>query len=159
MSKISREELNDNLKVSIDSATTTAEGLTQLQSSFNTHVNAGIHIHSSGSNANGYWIRYEDGTLICYHTIQQVTPNAEGKISGVWISPYAYPDGMPRPYFDANVAYNYFYGDTDVPQNRVVSKITGGLTSMLLNYVIKFEATTEQYEKDIALLLIGRWKL
>ena len=151
MTQISKEELNSDLNTKIEAGSAASAGLMA-------HLAGDKHIASVGTNANGTYVAYESGLLICTHTLSKVIPDATGKLTGTWVSPYPYTDGLPRPFFDVSVSYNYYYGDTDVPQNMLLGKVTGGLTSMLLNYVLKFETTSAPYEKDLSFFLVGRWK-
>lgn len=52
--------------------------LSQVKDGFNAHVlnTGGKHIHSTGSNANGTWMKFEDGTMICTMILSQIEHTA-----------------------------------------------------------------------------------
>ena len=52
---------------------------------------ANKHIHSSGSNANGKYIKFDDGTMMCYLETRDVFGTLQGGLNtSVWVYPASF---------------------------------------------------------------------
>lgn len=73
---------------------------------FKTHLaeSAKKHIHSSGSNSDGYWIRYEDGTQVCYKFAgEKAASPSSSPQGGVTIYRESFPWTFPIPFVNDEI--------------------------------------------------------
>lgn len=112
----------------------------------------GSAIIERGSNANGEWVRWEDGTQVCYATLSNITPS--------WI-------GAPGWITQENVTFPAAF--ISVPKilgqtldGLVSSRATfvGNITATATGAVISVRAISSDNQTgfSITYLAIGRWK-
>lgn len=108
-------------------------------------------IYDSGSNGNGYFVAFDDGTLECYHTISSSSPitNAVGSLfkssSITWT--------FPIPF--ANL--NYHSDPTPISATKTLwSNVRGG-TQLAVEFEV-LSPISETGTITINLYAIGRWK-
>ena len=116
---------------------------------------ASKHIHSSGSNDDGYWVRFDDGTQICWGNIR--LPYATAIMCRATVS---YPKAFSNaPSISANLI-NY----SGTPTYRDMTSIN---FSNILSTSVKFAVWTQRsatatWESgdhvDCTFIAIGRWK-
>lgn len=104
----------------------------------------GNSVTARGSGANGYWIRYADGTQICYHQFA-ITPVADTPTSRAWTFPQSFVAG---PHFVSVTA------ETTVPYSsvRAVSYANTSTTG-LDAYVYRVNTTST----TVSMMAIGTW--
>jgi len=105
-------------------------------------------IVESGNNANGYYIKYYDGTMICYGFVSfSANSNTE-----TWT--------FPKTFIDTNIFVSgtpmYVAGKSN-SANIIVTTSTISTTSVVLINWFAGE-TTPNYARDIRVFAIGRWK-
>jgi hypothetical protein len=106
-----------------------------------------------GSNVNGNYVKFPDGTMICYFS-KTVTS------SGV---SYYSQDGVPFPiaFIDSNIkvmitGYNAFHGYS---QSNCNSPFAVALTNSTVRWGILFQAAVNTgYDVSANMIAIGRWK-
>ena len=106
-----------------------------------------------GSNANGNYVKFPDGTMFCYFS-KTVTSGGGS---------YYSQDGVPFPiaFIDSNVrvmisGYNTFHGYT---QNNCNSQFAVALTNSSVRWGLLFPAAvTAGYDVSANMIAIGRWK-
>lgn len=116
-------------------------------------------IHSSGSNANGFWIRFQDGTQLCYQSTLLVSLNI---LSGaVYNSPaFSFPAAFINP--DA-IVLSYSGTCFDAGQNTLGVALTDSRVSYGAPQEWRFQLKnisnlTIAIIARISLMAIGRWK-
>lgn len=111
------------------------------------------NIVSSGSNANGNWIKYSDGTMICYGSIN-IVANESRSAGGLSYYSGATTITLPQTFIDTNYKsqstvemanMNYF----------AQSYIDTVSTSQI---IISFVSTGQNETRNIHYIAIGRWK-
>ena len=111
------------------------------------------HIHSSGSNANGHYIKFDDGTIICYATNKSITSAPGGPQTSV-----ALPHEMLTTHRVALVTISNYANDS---KYRVNQYVEGDVTSNNIVFKILVWATSEASPAttvQINYQVIGRWK-
>jgi hypothetical protein len=106
-----------------------------------------------GSNSNGNYVKFPDGTMICYFD-KTVTSNGGS---------YYSQDGVPFPvaFIDTNVkviisGYNNFHGYT---QNNCNSGFATAVSNSACRWGLLFPAAvTSGYNVSANMIAIGRWK-
>lgn len=105
-------------------------------------------IESTGSNANGQWIRFSDGTQICTHRINaSATANTAG--STIWTFPVSFVADTMR--HSVNVSNNTNTWGFDI----ALLAMSANTHNISANVRYKF-SITQVYVID--LFVIGRWK-
>lgn len=111
-------------------------------------------IIEKGSNANGEYVKFADGTLICTYlnTAGAVSPNAESVFG--WT--------FPHVFFSFPVLFAQFYGNDSDLNNFFTSylntsHISPSLTSLTNGFKIKSTSSVQRF-CDISFKAIGRWK-
>lgn len=122
-------------------------------SDFESHKaeSAGKHITESGSNENGYYVRFDDGTQICMHKVyfpSVAITSAYGSLyrqesNNFWI--------YPAPF--TNVLYGSARGDYKAPMTYI-NDITNTQMSFRCAHVISSPST----DPTVFLYAVGRWK-
>src|SRR5699024_11210424 len=82
-------------------------------------------IEESGSNENGHFIKYSDGTLMCWHQIELNTVASVSYIEGRWYYPHKFTGGLVNvnatPIYETNQATNSIpteqWGNTMIRQH------------------------------------------
>lgn len=111
-------------------------------------LKAGNGYSSSGSNSNGRYIRFDDGTQICYHNVGELTsPESVGNIyrsaeSTRWDYPAMF---LEKPALSVSVSSNVRWG-----------AITGGDNTHAL--IRQFSALPYTTGMRTLVMAVGRWK-
>lgn len=143
----------------------TAGNLNEIKSVVNANateleeVNTQVsQIIESGSNANGNYVKYADGTMICYKT--EIVTTALNK---AWGSLYQAQD-------DVILLGNYAQTFLDVPhiqatvnnkQNgsgAIIARIADSTTTSFGGIVLLRPVSTQSVNYNIDLMAIGKWK-
>lgn len=107
-------------------------------------------IAESGSNNDGDWIRFSDGTQICWHEVELSYDKPEF-MSGTWT--------YPKEFLNSIVSGNR---NVDYSNNRVMKGTftgTGGTTSTRLRAYAALDLNFEEEDTgDYQVMAIGRWK-
>ena len=108
-------------------------------------------IESSGSNSDGRWVRFADGTQICWHSINHTEPQetSSGALyrtadSTTWTFPQAFLTGSGRAFFESASTYRW-------PQKSSAGHSTEA------SYHI-FRTTSSDFGGIIHAFAIGRWR-
>ena len=132
-----------------------ADKIDDLQDDISSHLaeSAKKHIHSSGSNDDGYWIRYDDGTQVCYGNVTRT-----GMINESW-GPVFFRDfeGITYPLSFVGVP------ELIVGNKRlyILSVVTVGVHNPSKSGEVRItRATSSSSDSDymIGYIAIGRWK-
>ncbi len=110
-------------------------------------------IVDSGSNTNGHWIKYADGTMICYHSISTGKPVniAKGSIFVSEMTTWTYPQAF-----------------IDRPKGNSISVVGGlafswgvlgdnGANSLVMTFRVA-SPVSELNHAVVNIFAIGRWK-
>lgn len=110
-------------------------------------------IVDSGSNANGRWIKYADGTMICYY--DATFGPASTQSGGLYVS-LNFEWIFPQPFINGNVTVSdsvkYGYGSV---WTGSASTNTNG-TKYAFRLISIFEAATTNI--GVGMIAIGSWK-
>lgn len=130
-----------------------ATNLNQLQTNIENAINSVV---GSGSNSNGNWIKFSDGTMICYHSILK--------------SNVAFNKNTSGTYFFINENYEHLY-DWTYPQEfigvpKVITTVSSsGYVNACCGNILRTEArvlssTNYNTSNDITfnIVAIGKWK-
>lgn len=105
----------------------------------------------SGSNANGSYVKYSDGTLICRHqlvTLFALNGNSETEI---WTYPIAF-NGVPNINITAAVAIS------DNPMFAFLSDNPNGSVSATQAKIRRYAPSAVPNYGSVSVVAIGRWK-
>ena len=130
-----------------------ATNLNQLQTNVENAINGVVE---SGSNDNGSWIKYSDGTMICYHSILK--------------SNVAFNKNTSGTYYFINENYKHLY-DWTYPQQfigvpKVIATVSSsGYVNACCGNITRTETrvlSTTNYNASINItfniVAIGKWK-
>lgn len=114
------------------------------------------HITESGSNDNGYYIKFDDGTMICKHTLTFPggTPVAGGQVEQEWVYPVAF---IKKPQVMRSI--EVYTSVTALASNYSVvgrGQITSPTKCNVM--VVHLNRTPETAATYVSLVAIGRWK-
>lgn len=114
-------------------------------------------IMEAGSNANGYWVKFADGTLVCYHSFSTTNVPELKTVGALFCFQYL---NITLPHVFVNSSYN-IVGGTQALLNDSPSYLfaaTGqGNTSTIR--IMGFESRNLAWNVlKIAYIAIGRWK-
>jgi hypothetical protein len=135
--------------------TSTVNAINEVDGALDSHLaeSASKHIAESGSNANGTYIKFDDGTLICRHTITLTQSTTDYR--STWTFPYACIDTS----YTVTGTWVSF-GGTDI-RNKLSSfrSLNGANNSSLLVYTV-IAGTTLVTNDNLTMnvMLVGRWK-
>lgn len=109
-------------------------------------------IYDSGSNSSGKWIRFEDGTMICYHIVTPDTQNTEYHYySCLWSFPQAFAEtpfvfSSPKSWKTALISTKSY------PENIYYSKV--------MVQALNLASTSLVYDDtcEVNVIAIGKWK-
>jgi hypothetical protein len=106
-----------------------------------------------GSNANGEFVKFADGTLICTFKEFQAIPGGTGasSLTETWTYPHAF---SPTP--DYVNASRGTLATTDVARTTTTAQRTGSRTTTTCNFFTVVTTTTSS-ETRIDVTAIGRW--
>lgn len=153
--------LTDDYKVTI--GTDLPANFQKIDDEFSAHLaeNASKHITSSGQNENGRYIKFDDGTMICFRYITLLVGNFE---EHVWVFPatfYTASNLFVRHFIYGNDALYQEYSDDCLP-NLVISnvRIVSQPASVTQNIFIPKAASgiPGNFSAGISSIAIGRWK-
>lgn len=132
-----------------DAPTKTME---QLINDFAAHLaeTASKHIKESGSNPNGEYIRFDDGTQICWHTLTFTLNNQPGT-TVTWTFPAAFKDNTAHVLGTVDNQSAADFG------RYIVAARTKG-TSYTRVTVRHINESFETSEFEVAVQAVGRWK-
>ncbi len=116
-------------------------------------------VKESGSNTNGRYVKFEDGTMMCWHTALIGAPNSWGASykSGIWVYPAAFI-AAPQRFISAGQDES---GADNVTGNIIASVARGpATTATQTNYSVRNITGIAQPEQGVYcnLFAIGRWK-
>lgn len=108
------------------------------------------HIHSSGSNNDGHWIKFDDGTMICTQTINRTNVDMTEQYGPLYREPQNDIWTFPQPFIQAQYAnlradYRAPFAYVDAVYNDNISYRGCRITQATVNTVVRFQA-------------MGRWK-
>ena len=109
------------------------------------------HITESGTNENGSYIRFDDGTQICYHSMTATGATAD-RMSATWT--------LPSAMIDSNYSVSSAFRNTGFPSDLptmvggVRAKTKGSVRIDLINTVHDVSAES----RTVYSMAIGRWK-
>lgn len=109
-------------------------------------------IIESGSNENGNWIKYEDGTMICYMKRQYNNINITTVWGNVYESPALYLGNLPQTFIEIPMVFAHSTVTT-----VWVESITPTTTSLGSSYFMRPVAGANQ-TINIMFVAIGKWK-
>ena len=116
------------------------------------------HMHSSGSGEDGSWIRFDDGTQICWHNISSGVGSTLS--DALFISPIAewnYPASfVSTPVLMVSVARLINSGANPISASRPSSADIG--LSSVNNIRVWYTKASETVESSVHCIAIGRWK-
>ena len=127
---------------------------TTHKTEFEAHLaeNANKHIHSSGNNENGYWIKFDDGTQICRHIIKFI----DLPITQAWGSGF----------IGSAYGLNYYPSAFTAPPSVTTTVVgnDGALVLSVENHLDRlgainlFRAVSVTADINLSYIAIGRWK-
>ena len=117
------------------------------------HGLSAVVISESGSNANGYYIRYGDGTQICWLTREVAAELTAGEHTRTWT--------FPMPFSNINYHCSYQLGvananDAGKVQGQSVTR-RASRTNESVSYRLVLSAVLGSSASD-ELFAMGRWK-
>lgn len=114
---------------------------------------SGAAIIARGSNANGEWVRWEDGTQVCYATTGDITPSWSGG-TGVWLTNTGVI--FPAAFISTPKVLSQMLDGLVGSRGTFVGLVNATTTSVTL-YVRAVSSNNETIFR-ITYLAIGRWK-
>lgn len=112
-------------------------------------------INSSGSNSNGSWIKFEDGTMICYNTFQ-----ATADVSLAWnYIYYGYIEGK-KYYAHPFISKPMVQITTDNNETTTFgfSSTICTVTATYIESIPIFRGSKNTWNGYVHVLAIGKWK-
>lgn len=147
-----KEKTFDTLKERLEES----EGEHQAHlADFETHLaeSSSKHITESGSNANGHYIKFDDGTMICYGSI-----SARLDISTAFGSLYRNDnDTLVINYAKQFISEPHTSFSSSGTVTGIIANQTAGTTSSQALYVLRPTSLTNSNVK-VNYIAIGRWK-
>ena len=119
---------------------------------YETGSNIYLETAESGSNENGSWIKYEDGTMICYMKRQYNNINITNTWGNVYESPALSLGDLPQTFIEIPMVFAQSTGTT-----VWVEGIQPTTTSLGSSYFMRPVSGTNQ-TINIMFIAIGRWK-
>ena len=112
---------------------------------------ASKHIKESGTNANGSYIKFDDGTMICYREVQVETVSGQNKLTASNIPlPAAFPDNKYNIIASiSGTPFGLYLATTSYP----VSNSTFNIASQAISGTFAGISTQKFH-----VIAIGRWK-
>ena len=110
------------------------------------------HIIESGDNANGYYVRFADGTQVCYDTVT-VTPSWVGGAEG-WITKKAVT--FPAVFISVPKVLGQTIDPYVGSRGTFVGHVAATVTDALID--IRAVASTSTASLDMTYFAIGKWK-
>lgn len=163
----------------IDSLTTEqktniVQALNGLNTKFNSHTahfnnhtaeSAKKHIHSSGSNANGRWIKFDDGTMIVSGAYAESSLNIAADTRKSVVLPFAAEFSAVDPAVGGNVLTvdsdgNMLQTKLSHVGRTVASSATRAIATVIHSGVNEWGTSGRTLSKiEIQYIAIGRWKV
>lgn len=119
---------------------------------FDNHVNGPYHIVESGTNSNGSYIRFADGTQICNISNLTLTYLNSGSLVKGWVLPAMFKD---TNYTVSATKLTAFYGAK--ASATLVARQTNR-SSVNLDLIVSGTSFTNTDTLDASVMAIGRWK-
>lgn len=110
---------------------------------------AGVNIIERGSNANGEYVRYSDGTQICWHRLGFGPTTANANVSISWTSPMGFINLAAVQVFTT-----LQYAESN--DNFTIARLNGNMGNNSVAGITCNFSVSQVYR--IGLLAIGRWK-
>lgn len=117
---------------------------------------ASKHITESGSNANGKYIKFDDGTMICYGKLDIASLAITTAIGSLFTSTAATAWTYPAAFIDSIVAVNGVVFGPGLACGIIAAY---GVTDSLYEYRIVSDSAITLTGGSIILKAIGRWKI
>lgn len=109
-------------------------------------------IYDSGKNVNGSWIRFEDGTMICYGTRSFTVSNGTG-VGSLWYTAPVQMGRFPRDFISTPVCPIFLMQGTLNPTERQ------DLSKTHIGYTYLYNGTKRTNQSvTLGFLAIGSWK-
>lgn len=148
---INKTTLADTDIIIVESATAT-EKMTVANLKNLLGINSG-GIVDSGSNANGKFIKYADGTMVCYLFKDLIVPTNTSNIAGIVSLPASYIDTDYIWVATQGSQHGYYSASTAVWGQGMGKSVTEFSVQVNMNGVIGAEITLRAN-----IIVIGRWK-
>lgn len=144
-------DLIDALIKALQDSKANGTDLTSLSNTLTQHLDesSAKHIHSSGSNVNGSWIRFDDGTAMCWHAISGFGAQESNLNTYSWTYPIALSTRMSIQ----ATGFANMEGYPVLPYLRSLS-----LPSHISADIAVYLPSGRPNYSTVYLLLIGRWK-
>jgi len=113
---------------------------------------ASKHVTESGSNDNGHYIKFDDGTMICYRQGTLTIPTMAQLPNGLWRVPNAGDFYFPETFSAAPFAEMKLHAGEEINCSPRI------LTSSYYNASITSVSDLSGLTKSYFLFAIGRWK-
>ena len=113
---------------------------------------ASKHITESGSNDNGYYIKFDDGTMICYRQGTLTMPTMIQQPNGLWRAYNVADFYFPETFSDVPFA------EMKLQAGEEINCSPRGLSSSRYNANITSVSDLSVQTKSYYLFAIGRWK-
>ena len=116
------------------------------------------HIKASGSNANGSYIQFDDGTMLCFCTI---LPTAGSTLDdGVYLSPafeWTYPAVfVTSPRFFSSIEGMAVSGAYPLSVSRLATAVRNG--TVLSGLFVSYSKANASAQAQVSLMAVGMWK-
>ena len=116
---------------------------------------------TSGSNSNGRWVKYPDGTMMCYRINFYLEFKAGGyDRDSIWTFPVPFVDNFVVVTQNAESIFQPG-GNADGPKETFMAIRNVDSTSCLVGVWTEGKYNNSQVEKDhssVSVMAIGRWK-
>jgi len=117
---------------------------------------ASKHIRETGSNVNGSYIKFDDGTMICYKKLPITADDVSGVRGSVYISVYTHSVTFPATFIDTNTIIT---GNIHTPNFTLAWFVaTEAPTVSGYKYVIVSPISNSNLSVGVMVTAIGRWK-
>lgn len=121
-------------------------------------ASAGKHIAESDSNANGRYVKFDDGTQICWKTSLTISYTDNGAyIEGIWNYPASFisQPTAPAPLITKWGSIVDYYG-------KISALVAASVTNSIIRYILyrtsDAPSFTSGHSATISSVTIGRWK-
>ena len=148
--------LTDDHKITI--GTDLPSNFQKIDDEFSTHLaeNAQKHITESGSNNNGHYIKFDDGTQICRMTLGEFGEFEQKLDSAIWTFPAQFVG--TQSYNDIQITTGFSAAPVSYGQTVTISILREhNINSATVNIGIVSGGTRPNY-LSVWLIAIGRWK-
>lgn len=146
--------LQDNVEDAIDSLMSNTYGTSQTEGYCQEYINNNVGVVESGSNTNGSYIKYADGTMICWGYFGQTF--TEGQWGSLWEYSLVSTVNFPAE-FVGNISINANLVQGQDGGTGAISKINYNNSGIFAMNVIR----PTQYSSKlfyVSYIAIGKWK-